>query len=188
MEELKKQDVALKFNSGIEEERGVQGVLFDIYTDADHQLLDGYSAPKVCKIVGITYRQLDYWTRTDLLSPSIKNALGQGTKRIYSFKDILLMKVIKSLLDTGLSLQQIRIATTYLRDLGIQDLSQTTLISDGHSVYKCTSDDDVIDLLRRGQGVFGISVTEVYKEIHTKIRDISLDARAIRKGKLTLVK
>ena len=125
----------------------------------------GFRGPTACSAAGITYRQLDYWARTKLVEPTVRSAGGSGTQRLYSFKDILLLKIIKRLLDAGVSLQQIRIAVDHLRVRGTDDLTQVTLMSDGASVYECRSADEVIDLLQGGQGVFGIAVGGVWKEI-----------------------
>lgn len=132
----------------------------------------GFRGPQVCKIVGITYRQLDYWARTKLVEPTVRSAGGSGTQRLYSFKDILLLKIIKRLLDAGVSLQQIRIAVDHLRVRGTDDLTQVTLMSDGASVYECRSADEVIDLLQGGQGVFGIAVGGVWKEIEGSLLEL----------------
>ncbi|MDO5710618.1 MAG: MerR family transcriptional regulator [Micrococcales bacterium] len=143
---------------------GAQGILFD---DNLPQLEDdeGYRGPTACGAAGITYRQLDYWARTGLVEPTIRTATGSGTQRLYSFRDVLVLKVVKRLLDTGVSLQQIRIAVAHLRERGVDDLAHLTLMSDGASVYECTSSDEVIDLLQGGQGVFGIAVSRVWREV-----------------------
>ena len=99
----------------------------------------GYRGPTACNAAGITYRQLDYWARTGLVEPSVRSATGSGSQRLYSFRDILLLKVIKRLLDAGISLQQIRTAVQHLRERGTDDLTRVTLMSDGASVYECTS-------------------------------------------------
>lgn len=141
-----------------------QGTLFgDGIEDQDTQT--GYRGPTACRAAGITYRQLDYWARTGLVSPAVRPATGSGTHRLYSFRDILVLKVVKRLLDTGVSLQQIRSAVDALRERGISDLAQITLMSDGSSVYECTSNDEVIDLVQGGQGVFGIAVGRVWREV-----------------------
>lgn len=141
-----------------------QGTLFgDGIEDQDSQT--GYRGPTACRAAGITYRQLDYWARTGLVSPTIRPATGSGTHRLYGFRDILVLKVVKRLLDTGVSLQQIRTAVEALRERGISDLAQITLMSDGASVYECTSTDEVIDLVQGGQGVFGIAVGRVWREV-----------------------
>ena len=143
---------------------GEQGLLFD---DDVSPLPDdvGYRGPTACNAAGITYRQLDYWARTKLVEPTVRGATGSGTQRLYSFRDILLLKVIKRLLDAGISLQQIRTAVQHLRERGTDDLTRVTLMSDGASVYECTSNDEVIDLLQGGQGVFGIAIGGVWREI-----------------------
>jgi DNA-binding transcriptional MerR regulator len=125
----------------------------------------GYRGPTACSAAGITYRQLDYWARTGLVEPSVRSAHGSGSQRLYSFRDILVLKVVKRLLDTGISLQQIRAAVQHLRDRGTDDLAQVTLMSDGVSVYECTSADEVVDLLQGGQGVFGIALGRVWREV-----------------------
>lgn len=127
--------------------------------------LVGYRVPTACQIAGITYRQLDYWARTSLVVPSIRGAAGSGSQRLYSFKDILVLKIVKRLLDTGVSLQNIRVAVDHLRDRGVADLSRITLFSDGTTVYECTSAEEVVDLLQGGQGVFGIAVSGAMREL-----------------------
>jgi DNA-binding transcriptional MerR regulator len=126
----------------------------------------GYRGTTACSAAGITYRQLDYWARTDLVAPSIRSAAGSGTQRLYSFKDILVLKVVKRLLDTGVSLHNIRVAVEHLRARGVDDLANVTLLSDGTTVYECTSAEEVVDLLAGGQGVFGIAVSGALKELH----------------------
>jgi DNA-binding transcriptional MerR regulator len=143
---------------------GAQGLLFgEDLTEQDSGT--GYRGTTACRVAGITYRQLDYWARTGLVEPSIRSAGGSGTHRLYSFRDVLVLKVVKRLLDTGVSLQQIRAAVTQLRMRGVDDLAQITLMSDGASVYECTSADEVVDLVQGGQGVFGIAVGRVWREI-----------------------
>ena len=144
-----------------------QGVLFDEVVDTPGEL--GYRGPAACKAAGITYRQLDYWARTGLVEPSVRAASGSGSQRLYGFRDVLVLKVVKRLLDTGVSLQQIRVAVAALRERGVDDLAQITLMSDGASVYECTSAQDVIDLVQGGQGVFGIAVGRVWREVETEL-------------------
>ena len=133
----------------------------------------GFRGPQVCKIVGISYRQLDYWARTGLAVPSIQPAQGSGTQRLYSFEDLVELKLIKNLLDAGVSLQRVREAISYLRELG-HDLAGVTLVSDGKSIYACTSPDQVVDLLRRGQGVFGIAIDPVLEELRGSVTQLRL--------------
>ena len=159
---------------------GVQGLLFD--DDLSPMPDDvGFRGPTACAAAGITYRQLDYWARTGLVSPSVRPATGSGTQRLYGFRDVLLLKVIKRLLDAGISLQQIRSAIAHLSKRGIDDLTQITLMSDGASVYMCTSPDEVIDLLAGGQGVFGIALGGVWREVEGSLAELQterLDAHA----------
>jgi DNA-binding transcriptional MerR regulator len=153
---------------------GEQGLLFgedDGMPDLPDEE-DGYRGPTACAAAGITYRQLDYWARTGLVEPTIRPASGSGTQRLYSFRDILLLKVIKRLLDTGVSLHQIRTAVTHLRERGTQDITGVTLMSDGATVYECTSPDEVIDLLQGGQGVFGIALGRVSSEVQGTLAEL----------------
>ena len=132
----------------------------------------GFRGPVACSAAGITYRQLDYWARTGLVQPSVRTAAGSGSQRLYSFRDILVLKVIKRLLDTGVSLANIRSAVEHLRESGVDDLAQVTLMSDGASVYECRSQDEVIDLVQGGQGVFGIAVGRVWREVEGSLAEL----------------
>jgi DNA-binding transcriptional MerR regulator len=125
----------------------------------------GYRGATACVAAGITYRQLDYWARTELVVPSIKSASGSGSQRLYGFGDILVLKIVKRLLDTGVSLQNIRTAVEHLRSRGVSDLERMTLMSDGVSIYECSSADQIVDLLQGGQGVFGIAISKVWSEV-----------------------
>lgn len=161
-----------------------QGTLFgDILPPLNTQT--GYRGPHACKAAGITYRQLDYWARTGLVEPSIKNARGSGYHRLYSFRDILVLKIVKRLLQTGVSLQQIRIAIDALKDRGVQSLSAITLMSDGASVYECTSSDEVIDLVQGGQGVFGIAVGRVWHEVEADLAQFPAENSAANGEQIT---
>ncbi|WP_281272227.1 MerR family transcriptional regulator [Nocardioides marmorisolisilvae] len=154
-----------------------QGLLF---SDDVSPLPDdlGYRGPTACNAAGITYRQLDYWARTGLVEPTVRSATGSGTQRLYGFRDILLLKIIKRLLDAGVSLQQIRTAVNHLRERGTDDLTRVTLMSDGASVYECTSNDEIIDLLQGGQGVFGIAVGGVWREIEGSLAELPSERTA----------
>lgn len=129
----------------------------------------GYRGPAACAAAEITYRQLDYWARTRLVEPSVSMSEETDSQRLYSFRDILILKVVKRLLDTGISLQQIRIAVEHLRLRGTADLAQITLMSDGVSVYECTSPNEVVDLMQGGQGVFGIALGRVWRELESSL-------------------
>ncbi len=148
-------DLELLFTDGLPEDDG-----------------SGYRGAVAARAAGISYRQLDYWARTQLVEPTVRGAAGSGSQRLYGFRDILVLKLVKRLLDTGISLQQIRVAVNQLREAGINDLAQTTLMSDGASVYLCTSDDEVIDLVNRGQGVFGIAVGKVLREVESSLVEL----------------
>jgi DNA-binding transcriptional MerR regulator len=151
-----------------------QGLLFrDGLPTLDEQA--GYRGPTACRAAGITYRQLDYWARTGLVEPTVRSATGSGTQRLYGFRDILVLRVVKRLLDSGVSLQQIRTAVSHLRERGVEDLARITLMSDGASVYECTSDDEVIDLVQGGQGVFGIALGKVWRELEGSLASFPVD-------------
>jgi DNA-binding transcriptional MerR regulator len=128
----------------------------------------GYRVPEVCKIVGITYRQLDYWARTDLVTPSVRDAKGSGSQRLYSFQDLVTLRVIRNLLDTGVSLQRVRKAVEHLNAMR-RPISGVTLMSDGRRVYEAHSPEAVIDLLQNGQGVFAIAVGRVWDDMEDAI-------------------
>jgi DNA-binding transcriptional MerR regulator len=166
-EERARRDAALQ--------AGEQGLLFE---DEVMPLAEdvGYRGQTACTAAGITYRQLDYWARTGLVEPSIRPARGSGTQRLYGFRDILVLRVVKSLLDTGISLQQIRAAVTVLREHGLTDLARITLMSDGATVYACTSRDEVVDLLQGGQGVFGIALGKIWQEVEGSLAVLPVEA------------
>jgi DNA-binding transcriptional MerR regulator len=129
------------------------------------EMTDGYRVPEVCRVVGISYRQLDYWARTGLVNPSVKEAGGSGTQRMYSFQDLVQLRVIKKLLDAGVSLQRIRKAVDFLQENMNKQPQGITLMSDGVSIYACESEDEIIDLVKRGQGVFAIALDKVWDDL-----------------------
>ena len=138
---------------------------------------EGFRGPQVCSVVGITYRQLDYWARTDLLRPSISEAKGSGTQRRYSYRDLVELKVIKRLLDAGVSLQQARRAIQCLREGLGEDLASANLVlGEGQSVL-ARSEEAVIDLLKGGQGVLNIlPLAGVVEEIESAITTLRAPA------------
>ncbi len=146
-------------------------------TDTSTESTSGYRSPQVCAVVGITYRQLDYWDRSGLLGPSMQVASGSGTQRLYTFQDIVTLRVIKRLKDAGTSLHKIRLAFEQLEEqVGESWRGQDiTLLSDGTSIYAATSPEEVIDLLRRGQGVFGIAVRPVHDEVRGELHKLFPD-------------
>jgi DNA-binding transcriptional MerR regulator len=138
----------------------------------------GYRGPTACRAAGITYRQLDYWARTGLVEPSVRPAHGSGSQRLYSFRDILVLRVVNGLLQAGVSLPNIRRAVAHLRERGIADLAQITLVSDGTTVYELTSPDEVVDLLQGGQGVFAIAVGRVARDVQGTLAELPAERPA----------
>jgi len=135
--------------------------------------LTGFRGPQVCKIVGISYRQLDYWARTDLIRPSIADARGSGTQRLYSYRDLVELKVIKHLLDAGISLRTARTAIEYLREHLGEELSSASLVINGSRSLLARSGDEVIDLVRQGQGVLNIlPLAGMLQELDGKIHEL----------------
>ena len=143
----------------------------------------GYRGASACSAAGISYRQLDYWARTGLVEPTVRGASGSGSSRLYGFKDILVLKIVKRLLDAGVSLQNIRSAVTHLRERGVEDLARITLMSDGASIYECTSSEEIFDLLQGGQGVFGIAIGKVWNEVEGSLSH--LQAENVSDGAIT---
>ncbi|MDP8937914.1 MAG: MerR family transcriptional regulator [Actinomycetota bacterium] len=133
----------------------------------------GFRGPQVCAIVGITYRQLDYWARTDLIRPSIADAKGSGTHRRYSYRDLVELKVIKGLLDAGVSLQSARKAIEYLRSNLGEDIASASLVINGSGSVLVRTDGELVDLVRRGQGVLSIvALGGVKDELDAAITDL----------------
>ena len=141
----------------------------------NHDLELGYRGASACAAAGISYRQLDYWARTGLVEPTVRGASGSGSARLYGFKDILVLKIVKRLLDTGVSLQNIRSAVAHLRERGVDDLARIILMSDGASIYECTSSEEIFDLLQGGQGVFGIAIGKVWNEVEGSLSHLQAE-------------
>ena len=131
----------------------------------------GWSGPEACQIAGITYRQLDYWARTHLAEPSLQQAAGSGSKRLYSYRDLIILKTVKRLLDTGLSLQSIRTVVARLATLGTEDLASASLFSDGATVYQVHTAEEFVDLLNGGQGVFGLALRSLVADTKARLLD-----------------
>ena len=138
----------------------------------------GYTGPQVCKIVDISYRQLDHWTTTKLIKASLRSIKGSGHHREYSFEDLLKVKIVKNLRDAGMSLQKIRKALTSLEQIMKTETnySDITVVSDGTSIYASKNEDDFIDILKKGQAVFGISLGPVTKEIEKVVINLMPDS------------
>ena len=137
----------------------------------------GYTGPEVCKITDISYRQLDHWTTTKLINASVRNIKGSGFHRIYSFNDIVLVKLVKKLRFAGVSLQKIRIALKNVNSIlgKNSNLSDVSIFSDGTSIYVLNDNDQMIDLLKKGQAVFGISLGPVHTETEAEILSLYPD-------------
>ena len=134
---------------------------------------NGFRGPQVCSIIGITYRQLDYWARTDVIPPSTTDATSSDTQRRYSYRDLLELRVIKSLLDAGVSLQQARRAIEYLRGNLGEDIASASLVLGGSSPGLVRTDGELIDLMRRSEGVFSVmALGGVVKELDSAIREL----------------
>lgn len=156
-------------------------------TISDSEETGGYGGPQVCKLAGITYRQLDYWARTGLLTPSIAQAQGSGTQRLYSFEDVVRLRIIKRILDTGMHLGKIRQAVEWLRremEDGT-DLSGMTLMSDGASIFAVGSPQEVIDVLQKGQAVFAIAIGPVVAELTGGLLELTPPTTETGRGETT---
>ena len=146
----------------------------------------GYSGKKTAEIVGITYRQLDYWARTDLIRPSMTDAAGSGSRRQYSYNNLLELKVVKNLLDSGIRLEQVREIFAYLQDELDEDIATANLVVNGSQPTLVRSGEEVIDLLQNGQGVLNIlPLSGVVDELDAKIVELfpnSADAKRVGHG------
>jgi DNA-binding transcriptional MerR regulator len=136
----------------------------------------GYSGTRTAKVVGISYRQLDYWARTDLIRPSLSDATGSGSRRSYSYNDLLELKAIKKLLDAGIKLEQVRKVFTYLRQHVTTDIAAAHIVIDGGSVVLCDGD-QLVDVLQHGQGVLNVlSLGGVRDELEADLRPAPIEA------------
>ena len=145
---------------------------------------EGYSGHRTAEIVDITYRQLDYWARTDLIRPSLADARGSGTRRRYSYRDLLQLRAIKALLDAGIRLQLIRDVFEYLEDQLDEDVTQVNLVIQGTSVMVRRGEDEIVDLLRNGQGVLNIlPLAAVKEDLDAKIVELHPGDAADRAGR-----
>ena len=133
----------------------------------------GFSGAKAAEIVGISYRQLDYWARTDLVRPTLTDAAGSGSRRRYGYTDLLELKVIKSLLDAGIRLENVREIFSYLRDILGQEVTSANLVIQGSTSVVIQSDGELIDLIHKGQGVLNIlPLAGVRDEMDARIREL----------------
>lgn len=145
----------------------VQGTLFpDEFPAERSRETRGYRGTVASKVAGITYRQLDYWARKQIVEPSINPSHGSGTRRLYSFKDVVILAVSKKLLDAGVNLQNVTTAIGYLQRCRVEALSGVTIMSDGEHVHECMTDDQVLAMVHGGSAVFGVSVGALWHHIH----------------------
>ena len=139
----------------------------------------GYSGTRAAKVVGITYRQLDYWARTDLIRPSLNDAAGSGSRRRYSYNDLLELKAIKKLLDAGIKLEQVRKVFEYLREHVSTDIAAAHIVIDGSSV-NLYDDGQLIDVLQKGQGVLNVlSMGGVKSELEADLAPTAADTEGV---------
>ncbi|MER3395169.1 MAG: MerR family transcriptional regulator [Acidimicrobiia bacterium] len=137
-------------------------------------VLGAFRAPEVCEVAGVTYRQLDYWSRTGLVKPGIKDASGSGTRRLYSFKDLVLIRAIKGLIEAGMSLQKIREAIDYVRGAMTEDPSELTLIATEGTilVFGPGEESRLIDALKGGQISLSIALGPLYNELKKSVAEL----------------
>ncbi|KAB8289379.1 transcriptional regulator [Bifidobacterium ramosum] len=141
----------------------VQGELFTV-EDTDRPQR-GYRGTVASKVAGITYRQLDYWARKQIVEPSITPSHGSGSRRLYSFKDVVILAVSKRLLDAGVNLQNVTAAISFLTQRTTGQLEHVTIMCDGQHVHECTTSEQMLDLLRSGKAVFAVSVGSLWHQI-----------------------
>jgi DNA-binding transcriptional MerR regulator len=145
---------------------------------------EGYSGNRAAEIVGITYRQLDYWARTDLVRPSLVDAAGSGSRRRYSYRDLLELKVIKRLLDAGIKLESVRDIFAYLREHLGEEVATANLVIEGNRSVVISTDGELIDLVKKGQGVLNIlPLASVRDELDATIVELHPDAVAARSAR-----
>ena len=142
---------------------------------------EGYSGRRAAEIVGISYRQLDYWARTDLIRPSRADAKGSGSRRLYSYRDLLELKLVKTLLDDGIKLESIRAAFGYLREQLGEDLSTAKLVISGTSAVLVRENHELVDVVNRyqGQGVLNLlALDSVQNQVDAAIVELFPDDAA----------
>ena len=178
--------VPLKDRVDLSAEGAVQGELFA--TEDAEDTRRGYRGTVASKVAGITYRQLDYWARKQIVEPSITPSHGSGSRRLYSFKDVVILAVSKRLLDAGVNLQNVTAAIGFLSRRTTAQLADVTIMCDGQQVYECTTSEQMLDLLRSGKAVFGVSVGSLWHEIdealeHEDSVDLASKPAALSSGR-----
>lgn len=155
--------IPLKERDDLSARDAIQGELF-VDDDAE-DTKRGYRGTVASKVAGITYRQLDYWARKQIVEPSITPSHGSGSRRLYSFKDVVILAVSKRLLDAGVNLQNVTAAIGFLSKRSAKQLADVTIMCDGQNVYECTTSDQMLALLHSGKAVFGVSVGSLWHQI-----------------------
>ena len=150
--------------------QAVQGELFPAgdtqnVTRGYRGTVASYRGTVASKVAGITYRQLDYWARKQIVEPSITPSHGSGSRRLYSFKDVVILAVSKKLLDAGINLQNVTTAIGFLTQRTIEQLEGITIMCDGQEVHECTTSEQMIELLQSGKAIFGVSVGSLWRQI-----------------------
>ncbi|GAA0831973.1 MULTISPECIES: MerR family transcriptional regulator [Bifidobacterium] len=178
--------VPLKDRVDLSAEGAVQGELFA--TEDAEDTRRGYRGTVASKVAGITYRQLDYWARKQIVEPSITPSHGSGSRRLYSFKDVVILAVSKRLLDAGVNLQNVTAAIGFLSRRTTAQLADVTIMCDGQQVYECTTSEQMLNLLRSGKAVFGVSVGSLWHEIdealeHEDYVDLASKPAALSSGR-----
>lgn len=139
------------------------------------RVANDFSSPQTIEIVGITYRQLDYWTRTELVTSTAQVAEGSGSRRRYSYKDLLELKLIKRLLDEGIALQRVREVFDYLRDELGEDVASADLVINGNKSLLVRTDEQILDALRQGQGALYLRMDGLIEEVEAAVRELPVE-------------
>ncbi|BDR53015.1 transcriptional regulator [Bombiscardovia nodaiensis] len=163
----------------------VQGQLFAL--SGDETITKGYRGTVASKVAGITYRQLDYWARKQIMEPSINQSHGSGSRRLYSFKDIVVLAVLKHLLDIGVNLPNATAAVSFMEQRTTDQLETVTLVCDGDSVIDCQSSEQLFEIMTSGKAVFALAVSTIWHQVAADLSDedyVDLDEESEFWGKL----
>ncbi|MYH72596.1 MAG: MerR family transcriptional regulator [Acidimicrobiia bacterium] len=143
---------------------------------SDHaRIAKDFSSPQTIEIVGITYRQLDYWTRTGLVTSTAQEAVGSGSRRRYSYNDLLELKLIKRLLDEGIALQRVREVFDYLRDELGEEVASADLVINGNQSLLVRTDEQILDALRQGQGALYLRMEGLIEEVDAAVQELPIE-------------
>ena len=159
----------------------IQGELFSTVDEQDAKR--GYRGTVASKVAGITYRQLDYWARKQIVEPSITPSHGSGSRRLYSFKDVVILAVSKKLLDVGVNLQNVTAAIGFLTQHTTAQMENITIMCDGEQVHECTTSEQMAELLNSGRAVFAVSVGSLWHQIETALEGedyVDLEAKPVK--------